>query len=97
MNSGLIGKIEKARRYAQEPERITISALTATFGGDNDSYELSLAGETWRCSCHTHETFGDCQHLMALQTLLKPMIHEHTSAAAAQGSPTSDGARARVV
>ena len=30
MNSSIIGKIEKARRYAQEPERIRISALTAT-------------------------------------------------------------------
>lgn len=74
MNSGLIGKIEKAHRYAQEPERIQISTLSATFNGDNSSYDLSLTGDTWVCNCHTYQTFSDCQHVMALQKLLNPML-----------------------
>lgn len=76
MNSGLIGKIQKAHRYAQEPERIRIQALTATFDGDNSTYNLALHDDAWKCSCHTYDTFGDCQHVMALQSLLQPMLSE---------------------
>lgn len=77
MNSGLIGKIEKARRYSQEPNRVNIGSLTATFNGDNSSYEMSLQdGSEWACSCHTYRTFGDCQHIMALQQILGVMLDE---------------------
>lgn len=76
MNSGLIGKIQKAHRYAQEPERIHLQSVTATFDGDNSAYNLSLNDDAWVCNCHTYETFGDCQHVMALQLLLKPMLSE---------------------
>ncbi len=34
MQSSLIGKVEKAKRYAQETERITFSALLAKFRGE---------------------------------------------------------------
>lgn len=81
MNSGLIGKIEKAHRYAQEPERIQISALQASFNGDNNSYTLTLQNDHWTCNCHTYETFTDCQHVMALQQLLQPMLSEDARAA----------------
>ena len=90
MNSGLIGKIEKAHRYAQEPERIRINSLTAMFNGDNDSYELSLENDTWKCNCHTFDTFGDCQHVMALQLLLGEMLSED-SRSAARVYPTVNG------
>lgn len=77
MNSGLIGKIEKARRYAQEPHRINIASLTATFNGDNDAYKMSLNDQSqWTCDCHTFQTFGECQHIMALQQILGVMISE---------------------
>ncbi len=95
MNSGLIGKIEKAHRYAQEPERIRINAVTATFNGDNSSYDLSLEGNTWKCACHTHETFGDCQHVMAMQQLLRPMLSEDAQSSGTPGvSGAMDGASA---
>ena len=76
MNSGLIGKIQKAHRYAEQPERLQIRTLTATFNGDNDSYELALQDNAWTCNCHTFQTFGDCQHVMAAQLLLRPMLSE---------------------
>jgi hypothetical protein len=76
MNSSIIGKIEKARRYAQEPERIRLSALTATFHGSNDDYAMTLDDGAWRCSCHTFEQFGSCAHVMAAQRLLAPMLPE---------------------
>ena len=39
MRSSLIGKIEKAKRYAQEPERVTFSGFTAVFRGENDNQD----------------------------------------------------------
>lgn len=74
MNSSMIGKIEKARRYAQEPERIGITQLAARFHGSNDDYDLHFTDERWHCGCHTFEQFGSCAHVMAAQRLLAPML-----------------------
>lgn len=76
MNSSIIGKIEKAHRYAQEPERINVENLTATFRGEHDSYSLRLVDGQWECSCHTFSahTVGTCSHVMAIQQLLSPML-----------------------
>ena len=76
MNSSIIGKIEKAHRYAQEPERINIGSLTATFRGGHDEYQLHLTDGLWECNCHTFTTqsVGTCSHVMALQQVLSPML-----------------------
>lgn len=97
MNSGLIGKIQKAHRYAEEPERISIRTLTATFEGDNSTYTLALNGGTWTCDCHTYQTFDDCQHIMAIQQLLRPMLGEEAQGSGnrledARGALTRSGA-----
>ena len=42
MHSSLIGKVEKANRYARELDRITIDRLSLTFRGDNDTHHVSL-------------------------------------------------------
>jgi len=89
MNSGLIGKIEKAHRYAQEPERVRIHHLEATFNGDNNSYEVSFRDNKWNCGCHTFSTFGDCQHVMAIQKILKPMLPEDTTSEQQSQQPTA--------
>lgn len=76
MNSAMIGKIEKAHRYAEEPERIKFQEFKATFQGGHDSYEVGFDGEHWTCSCHTFEshTVGTCSHIMAMQQILSPML-----------------------
>src|SRR6476661_4951382 len=74
MNSSMIGKIEKARRYTQEPERIRITTLAARFHGSNDDYDLTFDTDQWRCACHTFAQFGSCAHIMAAQRLLAPML-----------------------
>ena len=79
MHSSMIGKIEKAHRYAREPERVHLSALTAMFSGDNDTYTIELRNGEWHCSCHTFESHavGDtCAHVMALQDMMKSMLSE---------------------
>jgi hypothetical protein len=87
-DSGLIAKLDKARRYAQEPDRLTIRSLTATFRGSNDDHDLALQGDAWRCACHYFEVNGTCAHSMAVQRILAPMLpegarYEHTALSAA--------------
>ena len=76
MNSGMIGKIEKAHRYAEEPERVQVSQFAATFRGGHDNYVVSLNDGEWTCSCHTFESHmvGTCSHIMAIQIMLAPML-----------------------
>jgi hypothetical protein len=74
MHSDLIGKIEKAKRYAQEPDRVSVLELKATFHGGNHDHELALRDGHWHCSCDTAHRWGTCAHVMALQTMLEPML-----------------------
>jgi len=74
MNSGLIGKIEKAKRYAQERSRIHVSGLKADFDGENDHHEVSFESENWRCTCDFFVGWGACAHTMALEHILEGML-----------------------
>jgi hypothetical protein len=74
MQSSLIGKIEKANRYAQETDRVTFSKLTIKFRGENDTYVTSYEDDKWHCSCHFFSSWGLCSHTMALQKILGNML-----------------------
>ncbi len=74
MNSSLIGKIEKAKRYAQEPERVTFSAFTASFRGDHDSHDLAFEDNRWHCTCSYFAGHRLCSHTMALERILGEML-----------------------
>ena len=78
MNSSMIGKIEKAHRYAREPERVRIHSLEATFHGGHDDHNIQLENGHWRCSCHTFSShvLGTCAHVMAIQQMMSPMLSE---------------------
>jgi hypothetical protein len=67
MHSSLIGKVEKANRYARELDRVTIDRLSLTFRGDNDTHHVSLDAGTWHCTCHYFESWGSCFHLLAFR------------------------------
>ena len=64
MQSSLIGKIEKAKRYAQEPERVTFSELSVKFRGENNDYTTEYKEGKWHCSCHFFPSWGVCCHTM---------------------------------
>jgi len=74
MNSSIIGKIEKAHRYEQEPERVQIKNLEADFQGEHDTYHIKLASNHWSCSCSFYSAYGTCSHVMAAQLILAPML-----------------------
>ena len=74
MHSSMIGKIAKAKQYAQEPERIQFSQFEATFHGENDTHTTSLVGGKWHCTCRFFADWGTCCHTMAIERVLGVMV-----------------------
>jgi hypothetical protein len=76
MHSSVIGKIEKANRYARELDRISIDRLSLTFRGDNDTHVVSLESDRWQCNCHYFESWGSCAHVLTMQKVLGQMLSD---------------------
>ena len=80
MHSSIVSKIEKAKMYAEERDRVSISNLSATFRGNHNSYEVSLDGDAWQCGCPFYATHFVCSHTMALQRMLEGMLSKGAQA-----------------
>ena len=76
MHSSLIGKVEKANRYARELDRVTLEGLSLTFRGDNDSHRVTLEGDTWSCTCHYFESWKTCVHILSIEKIMGVMLPE---------------------
>jgi hypothetical protein len=74
MYSSLIGKVQKAKQYSQERDRIRFEQLKVSFRGDNDSHEISFADGHWHCTCHFFAGWGLCSHTMAMEKILGEML-----------------------
>jgi hypothetical protein len=74
MDYGMIGKIEKAKRYAQERNRIHFENLTVTFEGENNPHTVELKNKEWHCDCDFFHSRGRCCHTMALEIVLEGML-----------------------
>jgi hypothetical protein len=70
----MIGKIEKAMRYAQEPDRISFEEFKLSFSGDHKSHVVSYQEGQWRCDCEFFATRGVCSHVMTLERVLMGMV-----------------------
>ncbi len=76
MDYGMIGKIDKARRYAQERERIKFESFKAILNGRHDSHVVEYADGAWTCDCDFFLSRGVCSHSMALERILAGMLDE---------------------
>jgi hypothetical protein len=74
MDSGMIGKIEKAKRYAQERERFQVSSLQVVVSGENNPHTVKFENGKWECDCDFFHTRGRCSHTMALEFILEGMV-----------------------
>jgi hypothetical protein len=74
MNSSLIGKIEKAKRYSEERHRLRFKSFDVDFQGDNDAHTVVFDGDGWRCTCNFFAGRGLCSHTMALERILEGML-----------------------
>jgi hypothetical protein len=81
MDYGMIGKIEKAKRYAQERERIRFQAFQATFEGENNRHNVEFRAGAWKCDCDFFLRRGVCSHTMALERILEGMLPEQLEVA----------------
>jgi hypothetical protein len=80
MDYGLIGKLEKAKRYAQERSRFRFNSFALTFTGDNNTHNVTFENDAFRCDCEFFLTHKRCSHTMALEILLKDMLPESVQA-----------------
>lgn len=74
MDYGMIGKREKAKRYAGERDRFRFNSFDLTFHGDNNNHRLSFENGAMHCDCEFFVTHQRCAHTMALEIILKDMI-----------------------
>lgn len=74
IDSGMIGKIQKAKQYADEPHRIQFSQFRVRFDGLNDGHSLSYDNGTWNCDCHYFQGHQVCSHTMAMERILGVML-----------------------
>ncbi|MEI7744831.1 MAG: hypothetical protein WCK58_13920 [Chloroflexota bacterium] len=70
MQSTIVTKAEKAHRYAQEPDRLRISVIEATFEAGGGSHVLRLDGDRWTCDCEFAVAHGVCPHSEAASRML---------------------------
>jgi len=74
MQSSLIGKVEKAKVYAQERHRMHVDDLQVSFHGENSDHEVTLHDGKWSCNCDFFTTWTVCSHTMALERILEGMV-----------------------
>ena len=81
MDSSIIGKVDKARKYAEETERVSLTSFKAIFDGKHNIYEVGFDSGSWQCQCLFFTTRGFCSHTMALQRILEDVLITEGAAA----------------
>ena len=74
MQSSLHGMIDKAHRYAEEPNRVQLSRLEATVHGDNDNHVVNLTDGQLKCDCDHYQYERLCAHVLTVERVLKSYI-----------------------
>lgn len=74
MDSGMIGKIEKSKRYAEERHRIKFDEFKVTLEGNHAAHLVSFQEGKWACDCDFFAHRGVCSHTMALERVLGEML-----------------------
>lgn len=75
MDSSMIGKIEKAKRYAAEQNRrVVFKQFRVALEGDNSTYDVAFDAGRWSCGCKYFATHGLCSHTMAMERVLGVML-----------------------
>lgn len=74
MDNGMIRKYEKAKMYAEEPERMQVESLTVQFDGRNNPHTVSFKEGTWHCDCDFFVGRERCAHTMALELVMGDLL-----------------------
>ena len=76
MDSGMVSKIEKARRYSEEKDRVRFSRFEVVFRGDHSTYAVRFDEGAWECGCRFFSQRGVCSHTMAMERMLSGMLSD---------------------
>lgn len=74
MDAAMIGKIEKALQYSQEPDRLQIDNFQVTFKGDHHDHQVTYNSGTWHCDCSFFQARGVCSHIMTIERKLSGLV-----------------------
>ncbi len=79
MDYGMIGKIKKAKRYAnEERDRIQVNTFSVTFDGKNNPHQVKFEQGHWQCDCEFFQSRGRCSHTLALEQILDGVSWEES-------------------
>lgn len=82
MDYGMIGKIEKAKFYAEERvNRIHFDSFQVNIQGENNSHTVNYDSGKWGCDCDFFASRGVCSHTMAMERVLENMVEFGVTAA----------------
>ena len=76
MDYAMIGKIEKAKIYSEERDRIEFESLVVHIKGENRNkrHRVEYEQGEWKCDCSFFTSRGVCSHSMAMERVLKDMV-----------------------
>jgi hypothetical protein len=74
MDYGMIGKIEKAKIYAEERDRIQFETFRVKIQGNNSTHIVTYNNGTWECDCAFFASRSVCGHSMAMERVLDNMV-----------------------
>jgi hypothetical protein len=77
---GMVSKIEKAKRYAEQRDRIRFVSFEVTFDGDNNPHTVTYRNGAWECDCSFFSSRKVCSHSMAMERVLDGMLAQTASA-----------------
>jgi hypothetical protein len=71
MQSALHGMIEKAHRYATEPDRVRFERFEARVRGNSHDHAVSFADGQLACNCEHFQHEGLCAHVLTVEKILR--------------------------
>lgn len=75
MDYGMIGKIEKAKFYAEDRiNRIQFQSFQVKIQGENNTHTITYNFGKWGCDCDFFASRGVCSHTMAMERVLENMV-----------------------
>jgi hypothetical protein len=76
MDYGMISKIEKAKIYSEERDRIQFESLRVKIQGDNLQvpHVVEYHNGIWQCDCDFFASRHVCSHTMAIERILRDMV-----------------------
>lgn len=74
IDSSLVRKMEKAKDYAVQADRVKLNSCSIKFRGDHSDHDVTYEAESWRCTCEYFSGHGTCSHTMAVEMKLEGVI-----------------------